>query len=669
MALKISYGNGSLGDVTEVSTTINSYAKVTALNSTSITIADADKYSGSVDFAVGEKILLHVSASTGTSYKTYLGNWLLANITAIEDNVLTLDENPTSCIPSAELAKYYVQAITVAQYKNLTLSSGTAITPPIYSATNYHGGIVAIMCSDTLKFDGGHISLADRGIPVASKTLRPITNNDVQYDTYTYAGWENSDTRIHFMLNSGDGAAFIVAKKMICHNNSRIGNINTYGCQFYRGNSDSVTYGETAPSSVTNVGGSTIFIAAETIENFGHKMLAKYRSSSSTAGQGICRCYIASDTKLRNDEGLYAYDCISKPTRIAQMNIRNFGNGSFGDGNNITTRMNNYATITEIDGKKVSYKSATTDGLAQILSGSLVMIHFNHKDSTNVANAGRFFIANVVSSNGAILTLDATPPDISLKNYSAQIVAIPQFGNFTLSTTNASTPKFNGAQGGIFAIAVKGTCNLSSGIIDVRAKGGGAAYGRTGLAYIGNAQDSDKLPIGQGHGSIFILADKLTMNSATRIGTNYSGGKVHGFKSSMGGTQAGSGAAGGTYSSGRAGGYGGNGIMTSSYLENSQWYVHCQGAHVMLVADTITGFNVNAISTGGGGYSTDQTNYSGGAGYSSGNPNYPQPQYSAYNGGPASYNNSVSSSGSSGWAFVYCNNLVNPSTSGVILAN
>ena len=180
-----------------------------------------------------------------------------------------------------------------------------------------------------------------------------------------------------------------------------------------------MTYGETAPSSVTNIGGSTIFIAAETIENFGHKMLAKYRNSSSTQGQGICRCYIASDTKLRNDEGLYAYDCMSKPGRISQMNIRNFGNGSFGDGSNITTRINNYATVTEIDGKKVSYKSATTDGLAQILSGSLVMVHFNHKDSTNIENTGRFFLANVVSSNGTILTLDATPPDISLPSVTA----------------------------------------------------------------------------------------------------------------------------------------------------------------------------------------------------------------------------------------------------------
>ena len=56
MALKISYGNGSLGNVTEVTSTINSYTKVTAVNSTSITIDTANKLDGGVGFSVGEKI-------------------------------------------------------------------------------------------------------------------------------------------------------------------------------------------------------------------------------------------------------------------------------------------------------------------------------------------------------------------------------------------------------------------------------------------------------------------------------------------------------------------------------------------------------------------------------------------------------------------------------------
>ncbi len=360
MAYKANFGNGALGDVENPDTTINSYARVTAVTPTTITINNTTKITGDATFEAGAKILIHVSACASTEV-TYLGNWLIANITAVNSNVFTLDVDPTACIPSEDLAKYYVQAIAIAQYKNLTLETGCVITPPVYSVSNYHGGIVAIMCSETLTFDGGNIALNERGIPVTSKALRPVTQNDVEADTANYAGWENSDTHIHFMLNAGDGAAFIVAKKMVCSADSRIGNPATKGVQFYRGSSTSVTYNETAPSGVTNVGGSTILIAAETIENFSCAMIAKYRNSASTAGQGICRCYIASETKLRNDEGLYAYDCLSNPARIKTMNIKNFGNGSFGDVAGTNIQLNNYATITAVNGRKVTYKSQTTN--------------------------------------------------------------------------------------------------------------------------------------------------------------------------------------------------------------------------------------------------------------------------------------------------------------------
>ena len=360
MAFKISYGNGALGDVQNPDTTINSYARVTAVTPTTITINNTTKITGDATFEAGAKILIHVSGCSSTEV-TYLGNWILANITAVNSNVFTLDVDPTSCIPSASLGKYYVQAVAVAQYKNLTLGEDCTITPPVFSASNYHGGIVAIMCSETLTFDGGKINLSERGIPPASKALRPVTKNDVASDTENYSGWENSDTHIHFMLNAGDGAAFIVAKKLVCDAASRIGNPSTKGVQFYRGSSTSVTYNETAPSGVTNVGGSTILIAAETIENFSCAMIAKYRTASSTAGQGICRCYIASETKLRNDEGLYAYDCISTPSRIKRMNIKNFGNGSFGDVAGTNIQLNNYATITAVNGRKVTYKNQTTN--------------------------------------------------------------------------------------------------------------------------------------------------------------------------------------------------------------------------------------------------------------------------------------------------------------------
>lgn len=633
MALKIDYGNGTLGDVESITSTVNSYARVTAITSTSVTINNTGKVTGTATFTAGTKILIHVSATAAAADIKYLGCWGLATITKVNSNILTVDIDATQIIPSADLGKYYVQAIAVAEYKNLTLSTGTNISPPIYSTTNYHGGIVAIMCSETLKFDGGNISLTDRGIPVASKALRPTTANDVAADTTNYAGWENSDTRIHFMLNAGDGAAFIVAKKLICSDDSRIGNVATYGCQFFRGSSSSVTYNETKPTGVTNVGGSTIFIAAETIENFGHKMLAKYRASSSTAGQGICRCYIASNTKLRNDEGLYAYDVISDKKRLrTQMNVKDFGNGSFGDANGITTQLNNFATVKSIEGRKVSYINQTTAGLAQIGAGSLVMLHFNHKGNTNVVSAGRFIIANVLADNGSTLTLDADPPNISVTDYACQIIAIPQFNNFTLAVENSATPVFNGAQGGICAIAVKESCNLTGGRIYVKSAGAkGYAYLREGLAVIGNAQDCDKLPIGQGYGSVFILAKNLIVDDTARIGgvsNNVKTPPVQKYVSNGGGGHK------GTY----ARNYGGSGKCLSDTDRP-------QCAHLMIVSDSITGFN-QLITQG--------TNFGSGG-------------HGGYNGGGLV--NYGDHGGAAGWAFIYCNNAVNQDTTGTILAN
>lgn len=647
------YGDGSLGNVTAVTATINSYAAVTAITTNSITINTSTQITGTAKFVVGAKVLIHVSATK--SSRNYLGHWLLANITAVSGSKLTIDENPTTkLLPSADLAKYYVQAIAVAQYKNLTVSSGTTITPPVYSVTSYHGGIVALMCSEKLTFNGGHISLADRGIPVANKTLRPRFSYETEAgsDTESYSGWENTMNQYAFALNAGDGAAFIVAKTFVGNSNSRIGNVSTYGAQFYRGHKNSVTYGDTAPTNITHIGGSSILIAAETISSFYTKMIAKYRNSSSTAGQGHCRCYIASETKLRNDEGLYSYDIISNPSRLSsKMNIRNFGDGSASDIKDIKTQVNNYATITAISGTKVTYKNKTTEGLSPIAAGALVMIHFNHKSATYTVDSGRFILAKVLSDTGSILTLDTAPPSISVTNYAAQVVSIPQANNFTLATANAATPKFNGSQGGIFAIAVKNACNLSSGTINVMEKGGGQAYARSGLAYIGNAQDCDKLPIGQGHGSVFILAKDLTMNTSTHIGHTSSGSGNYPYK---GDTSAyrGSGASGGT-SGTYAGGYGSNGGYSTS--KDSYAQSACQGAHIMIVADKITGFSLTPIGTGG------NTSYAGrgGYGYGSSNGRY----YSGYNGGSSS--GSYYGGGSSGWCFIYCNNAVTPTLTNI----
>lgn len=673
----IGFGSGALGSPNSLNAAaVNSYARVTEISSNSATIIlQAAQIGAYENFSAGNEILFHVSASTGTNYTQYLGCWALAKITAVSGDILTLDTDLTKIIPAAEVAHYYCQVITVAQFENLTLDVGTQIRPLNYSATNYYGGIVAIKCSDTLTFSGGHIDLSDAGIPVASKALRPVMSleSNATTDTSKYAGWENFATKEHFTLQAGDGAAFIIAKTLVCHENSRIGNINSYGSQFCRGASDSVG---TKPANITNVGGSSILIAAETLSNFTPKILSKYRSG--TAGQGICRCYIATNSALTNDEGLYSYDILNNPARVMKnFNIRNFGGGWLGDLTDSTVQLNNYARITAIaDGrKKLSYTGKTSTGLAQINNGALVMIHCNHKDSKNVQQSGRFILANVISDTGTELTLDfAIPNELNPETYAMQVVSVAQVNNFTLAKTNNATPKFNGTTGGILALAVKNHCNLSGGQLNVEGKGGGAAYGVEGLKIISNSGMQDRLPIGQGHGSVFLLAKSLTLNNNSRIGASYSGGRLggygwqrsYGYNIAGGGYKApnyestgGSGAGGGVADYNINGGYGSNGVGRTYGGITRYPY---QGAHIMIVADVINNFNLNAISTGGQGAANDNTG-SGGAGYGGGgSDNGCGATGGGYNGGGGGGRGGdpIAGGGSSGWAFIFCNNAVNP---------
>ena len=300
------YGSGALGDVTEPSSSINSYARVTTVSPTYIVInINAAQFGSYERFTAGTEILIHVSGTTAATYMTYLGRWCTAKIVSVtNENQLNLDTDVTTLISSEELGHYYVQAVTIAQFKNLTLGTGVTIQPYQYNMSNYYGGIVALKCSEALTFDGGHINLSSFGIPTTAASIRPQTTQETNgtTDVQKYAGWENFDTLNRFMLNVGDGAAWIVAKSVTCHADSRIGNVSTYGSAFCRGASDSVG---TKPGSITNVGGSTILMAAETITNFNQRMFAKYRASTAAAGQGICRCYIATETKLPNDEFLH----------------------------------------------------------------------------------------------------------------------------------------------------------------------------------------------------------------------------------------------------------------------------------------------------------------------------------------------------------------------------
>lgn len=704
------YGNGTEVFNASNASSFNSYAAITQIQENSITISTTGLVEGAYkNFTVGTEIMVHISALKSGSVSTELGKYFIANITAVTDGdgtkELTLSKSPTSILGVDIISTYRLQAITIPSFSEMTIESGVEIQPTAFNASTFVGGILAFKVNGELKFNGGHIKLTDLGIPTTQKTLRPIQKQEESgtgnLDVELWAGHENWMTKDRFLLNCGDGAAFIIAKTITGSEDSRIGNVQSYGVQFCRGASDSVGG---KPASVTNIGGSTILIACNSITNFSPKMISKYRASGSQGGQGLARCYIASkESTLRIDEGLYSFDIVEDLSRVVnELNIRNFGTGSLGDVTNLTTQVNNYAKITAIssDGFRLTYTNKTTNGVAPIAKNATVMIHsirsIGAATDQTIANIGKFRIANILEDNGTTITLDKYVGDIiNPAKYHCQIVSIPQFQNFTLNKTNNATPKyFTQGHGGVFAIAVKGTCNLSDGIINVEARSwSGEEYGFTGLEIIGNAQDSTRIPMGAGNGCALIIANKIVMNSNTRIGGTYSGANFGGAGQDRSATRYPDRATQSGYrgmdfqvvggspfyrAQGiRPGGLGGNGM--SSIPDRSQNGTNgLQGAHFMIIADTIEGFNLAAISTGGRGSSPvigygNQigTKYytHGGAGYGGGaqDGGYGASSGGFIGGGGGGDYDAVAGGGGTGFAFIYCNNFINPNLTNITI--
>lgn len=725
---------------------LNSYARVTALTGDDITIDTSTQTLGAYEqFAAGNEILIHVSATQGAGWRKYLGRWAVATILSANNGVLTLSRDFTQTLPATEFAHYYVQAMTIAHFDTLALDSGVSIIPKAFSASTYTGGIVALKCN-TLNLNGGHIDLRDRGIPTTAKDLRPWTNLEAQakLDTDPYSGWENAETKERFLLNVGDGAAFIINLKSVSVNtNSRIGNPSTAGAFACRGASNSPNL----PEGVTNIGGSTIlaalpFVPKDEESHGGCKYMsifAKYRSSTSAEGQGLARCYIASapDKSVNantdgpygwsgfefGDGGLAASDNIhsDEARNLLGVGAVGFGDGSFGAVSNYTGQLNNYARIMSISNATITYTNKTTAGLAPIQAGALVMIHLMHRHSaTNTAYLhmdGGFELFKVLSDNGSQLVLDRSPGNQKLGS-NRQIISIPQFSDFTLNGTNSATPKYENGQGGICAIAVDGTCDISGGKLNVEGKGG--SFNDESFVYAAQATTHSRLPIGAGNGSVFILARNLIMNEDTRIGATYTGDHLGGdgygtnlivepnYNTDSGG-YCGS-HSDGTHSnlkvyqqiagpgnevesacgfgSGFSGGYeGGNqyGGFTTFYRDGFHGngtgsLTRSQGAHIMIIANRIENFTIAALSTGGQGNGADSIKCTygtgsnwrwtpvhthGGCGYGGGGTcEFSITAKGGYHGGGGG---AKAGGGASGFAFVYCNTAVNQNLSGIVI--
>lgn len=685
------------------------------------------------DAVVGAEVLIHHSLCKSTSpsdaVKTNLGKWEIRRITAVSGNNFTLDK-----APDIDLTNFYVQAAVIQEIENLTLSitnyvqsdgmlrseddSGYEVLidklmPSSFDATNYWGGILAVRIWDTLTLDGGHIDLYLKGLTTSTlKAYRPITLQEQSgsSDTQLYSGCENSICKDCLPINYGDGALFLIAKNIVVSDSSsRIGNPNLTGYQYRRNAIDTSSgyYGNT-------VGGSSLFIACNNFTGFAPAIISK--CTPSTSGKGLGRAYIATGGLIGSilaDEGLYALDSVQNSKRLnSALNVKNFGRGEGGNGTNTSSLLATYS-VSAVSSDK---KTFTCSGISTVI-GRLVMVHQLQKTAGANLNSGKFYLARIVSYNSSAktMTLDFAC-DVDPANYYVQIIPLKEFEDLTINGTVKGQAWSNGT-GGILPIVCNGTLNLCGGFLDVR--GCGTKTSITN-ALVGNNFMRSRLYIGQGHGTVFILARKILMNSATRIGSNSDGanfggkayhedgwsaeggyaGKDGGYHDSTDGTystrspgKGGWGGGAGANSYGRNGGWHGNAPGWNNYVEyDYEPYRSLQGAHILIVSDSIDGFNLHAISTGGeyGDGRMENGNQwwagtSGGAGYGGGgcsngrdiNDRYNYGGAGGYRGGGGGTANQSEAyegdgahiffgGGGAGNCFVYCNEYTNQDTTGIV---
>lgn len=729
------FGSGKLGDVTDPPySSINAYAAVIEVKTYSLLVIPiSNSQYQSWDNCVGEQILFHCVAKSNAN-PTDLGEFLIATITnaAQSDDglLLTIDTSTANIGPALNTGRYW-QAILIPQFKNLTLQS-KSVKPDPFSLNNVPiggmnsilapcGGVIVFKCSQTFYLAGGHVDLRDAGFSPSSSTLdthRPLLNHEKSgtgvLDTDLWSGAENSITKDHLLLNAGDGACLIMASYISSTSgSSRIGNPATFGVQYCRGAADS----NNAPSNVTNVGGSSILLVANTWNNFTPAAIAKYRTKSSVDGRGLARAYLAIRNPYNNilpDEGLYAQDVLPDSARVKSLfNLYGFGNGQNGTYTYQNVKppkcYNQYAAVTAISGRvyTISKLSLDVESIVDWNVGAMVMIHQTRKASATDYNDGSFKLSRITAVSGSTVTIKHNF-SFNLSTYYVQMIVVPEFNNLTLQNEYVHTPLWSSARGGgICAIAVANNFNFAGGKINTEGKG---TFKNVVNPILGNVAMKGILPLGQGHGSVLIIAKNLVMNSSTRIGATYDGSKFGGdalnkgdkssrtpqggFKGTDGfcekypeyaGT-GGSGGAAGTcqYDSDCNGGW-----HSSAANTDDEYLWGCQGAHVLIIADSIDGLNIAALSTGGeGGLNLSGASGSlelnkggdGGCGYGGGGFSYIVTASGNANrfGGAGGYRGGAATGhpassveyaggGGSGSCFVYANTISNQINTGVVL--
>ena len=157
-----------------ISGIVNSYARVTAIN-TGTNVVTIDNLSGSIiDFDAGQKVLIiqmkgatidgSNTASFGdiTAYNN-AGNYEMASIQFLNDiggggYEITLDDITRAYSPGTPGG--YVQVVSVPQYTNVTVNGTVTATP--WNETQGVGGVVTFEVSGTLTL-GANIDVSGQG--------------------------------------------------------------------------------------------------------------------------------------------------------------------------------------------------------------------------------------------------------------------------------------------------------------------------------------------------------------------------------------------------------------------------------------------------------------------------------------------------------------------------
>lgn len=651
----LGFGDGRLGSVSNPTSTINSYANVSAINGNTITVDMTNKAEGTVKIVAGEQVMIHVSATTGTDAQ-YLGLNKIANIVSINGNDITLSKYISDLIPADKIATHYIQLVTIAQYDTLNLSAD--ISPLAYDVLKKYGGIIAIKCKTALNMNGGRIYLVDKGIPTANNNLRVLTTQEKEMTTTgNTTGWENHVTVRQLLLNVGDGVATIWTKSAVLSGTAnRIGS-SAAGAQYYP---YSIDRNDNNPSEV--LGGSTISFVSETINGFNYSLISKGKGS----GKGYGRCYIATETSLAADEKLYALDCISNFSRIVKIGIKDFGNGSAGNVINPTGQINSYISVASIstDGLNYTVGTGSTGAYGGFTPNTKVIVHISASKAGATDMFGKFYMTKIISINGSVITLkDKSPFTIDLNSYYVQIITIPEFNNLTINYAYTGALAWNDTSkiGGLCVISCKGTLDLTNGSVNMFKKGlPESTTTRPAIVTQCSGQQKDYLPISQGNGAVLLLSNIINLNNSAigyeyPYGAGYSavgGDDVNNDHSSGGGGGAGYGGSGPIYiigniassgsifiggdSQGRTGAKS-PGLNGGSFIHPAGYYGYGGkgGASLFIVANTMNNFKIAPICTGGGGGAWD----------------------SGYTGG----------GGGAGTCFIYCNKTITPDYTAVVL--